>query len=61
MRDMVAISYKINKIIEKPQKKMTIDEAKDALKKCGVMDKNGKIKAVYRKILVKKGVSMNEE
>lgn len=61
MRDMVAISYKINKIIEKPQRKMTVDEAKDALKKCGVMNKNGEIKAIYRKILIKKGVSTNEE
>lgn len=53
MKDMIALNYTINKVIEKPHKKISTSEAKEILKKCGVMTKRDNIKSAYKTILVR--------
>ena len=53
MRDMVAISAEINKIIESPSKKPTRQEAMKMLRSCGILNKNNGVKLAYKEILIK--------
>lgn len=53
MKDMVAISAEINKIIESPSKKPTKAEAMKMLRACGILNKNNGVKTAYKEILIK--------
>lgn len=51
MRNMVAVSSTIDKIIETPTKKPSKKEAEKVLRSCGIFDKNNKIRPAYKKII----------
>lgn len=50
---MRAILLTIDKIIEKPTKKPTKEEAVKILRSCGILDNKNNIKSAYKKILAK--------
>lgn len=54
MKDKAAITAEINRIIESPSKKPTKQEAMKTLRSCGILDKNNKLKPVFKGILIKK-------
>ena len=51
VNDMVAINNTINKIINSPQKDITVSEAKKVLRECGILNGKNQIKPAYKSII----------
>lgn len=53
MKDMVAISTKIDEIIASPSKTPTKEEAVKLLRSCGILNENNNLKKAYKGIVTK--------
>ena len=54
MVTMNPISSTIEKVLNKPQKKYTKEEAQDVLRKYGILDSDNSVTGEFRQIFVKK-------
>lgn len=52
--DFVTISRKIQEVIDAPRRKISVEEAQEILRYCGIVDENGNITPKFQGIVIDK-------